>query len=390
MPTEYSIHIRPDTVYIQWPAESFSKDDAICIETYTREFVHNHTSRPQISPTHSINSSGLETIITSTEHLLSLLEHPRTQWDALCESECTLTLQLSYWILFDVRDQSLDGESSGVHFSVENDYMRNLPITTLDTSQICRLRSLLLKPTNLVVEFTETGVHTYGPYLKACYVGVIRTFPNISELNYSWCDKYGWPVMEHIWDCYERWKARTARCITLCGSDDNCGIGTCSEKHNYFQQGDGDLLDPELGMYCWDDLLEQISEPCRIGVKFMSLWHLEIKAGIGTPALAGMSQFPNLRDVHMGASIELSETDCILHEPTGEQYWIVDIPAMPNMVSFELEIHEWHTDCKEPILLFRFGASPRLREVNICLAGISRAWGVIVREGHARELIRAA
>lgn len=358
MPKDIPITIRPENEFIDWSAKKIQKGDDVYL-------------------------IGEERSMTA-ERLLRLLRDPRSKLDNLLAATEAVHLQVSYWTLFDLRDRSLDGslppEQAKEALQTISDGRRRQPVSTLNPADADELRGLLLRIPNLIVWFDDTDVLNSDDVLRACYVGVIRTFTNIGDLHYGWCDKYGWHVKEHIRDCWHRWGARTARIIRLHGSDDNCGLGEWDDECKFLETCQGG---PEFRME-WDEVVESIPKQFRDMTHHLAMNGTTLEGIVGTPALKHMTEFLQLRDVRMwGAEIELKDENVYVHAGSKERYWVVDIPAMPRLIDFDLEIDEVHGP-KDAIILFRFGETPNLKGVNIRFT-CDDVRGVVVRPGRPWE-----
>lgn len=361
------ILIRPGDTHIAW---SFAPNETVHLTAYNNECWVN----------------GMYTYVhLPSDQLLAILEHPDTRLEELLAG--AVDIKISYWILFDIRDTALDPDTTNIPFKRDpaTDFRREEPLSTLDAAEKVRLRTLLQRFPTLIADFTYSGVYSYGPSLKAAYVGVLRSFPNIGELNYG-CDKYGWSVKEHIWDCYRLWGAKSARLLYLIGFDDNCDIGYWDPEHNFLQEcQNGNMFGGSPDISSWDELAQYMGADWVQVARHMDIFIPDVVACIGTPAFLGMRQFTALDNVSLTIGLALKKEHMIPHA-SGEQYWVLDIPPMPRMRSFCLLVDSIQTDA-DPILIFRFGECPVLKEVVIHLREKSNAWGVVVRPGRPWELV---
>jgi hypothetical protein len=327
----------------------------------------------------------------SARQLLDYLTHPSAT--GLFNRTQNTTIQVCYWTLFDLRDCEKDGdltkEERDSTISLTSDGRREQPLSDLTDEESQQLRTALLSIKNLLVWFDTTDVLNCCDYMRAAYVGTIRTFPNISYLHYGWWDKYGWHVKEHIATCWERWGAKTAKIVRLHGSDDNCGLGEWSDTHGYLEACQGGT---EFGE-TWREIAETMPANFRDLTHYLSLSSLVLEAKVGTPDLKSMAEFSQLRTARMWVTLLLRDGDMIIHEKSGEHYWVLDVPAMPWLTSFEMNVDKVRfcnkSTHKNPIIIFRFAETPNLKSVVIRFEGGSKKLqhmrGVLVSPGKPWE-----
>jgi hypothetical protein len=135
----------------------------------------------------------------------------------------------------------------------------------------------------------------------------------------------------------------------------------------------------------WSEVTEVMPKQFRDLTQYLAMTGPTLEGVVGTPALKHMTEFPQLREVRMwNTTIDLREQSVYVHAGSGERYWVVDIPAMPRLTSFELEIGEVNGP-KDAIILFRFAETPNLKEVVIRFECECDVRGVVVRPGRPWE-----
>jgi hypothetical protein len=133
------------------------------------------------------------------------------------------------------------------------------------------------------------------------------------------------------------------------------------------------------------DLATAMDLPFRQITQTLTFSGIVLEGTPGTPELRNLVEFPDLRCLRIwDAEIDLGA------ELRGEDhFWVVDIPSMPRLISFALTIGEIHGGDSSGTILFRFGNSPNLRDIDIQFEDGSGMRGAVVRPGHPSEWFSA-
>ena len=192
-----------------------------------------------------------------TRELMTALCDPDSDIATLLATAKKVTLCVSYWVLVDLRDPTLDAEQLTCRLE-DPDMPDEFPDTELDESTIIASREILQAFTNLHVYLIETDMNRWERCCFARYAGVVRTFKNISDYDYSLCDKYGPAVQQNLQQAYDLYGVTTDRVVYLHGIDDWCFAGAASEKYRYIElaqegaeieEADWKYLDPFVTPY---------------------------------------------------------------------------------------------------------------------------------------------
>ena len=116
-----------------------------------------------------------------------------------------------------------------------DDARRSFPAATLGESEKAILREFLRSVSELHVECGEINAYNWRLNQKAEFAAILRTFPNISDMNYSDCDKNGDMFLNECKDIWYRWGVRSERIIRYHGSDDWCYKGLWSSHARFLQ-----------------------------------------------------------------------------------------------------------------------------------------------------------
>jgi hypothetical protein len=338
MPSDKIIQITKCMECIPWTSQTLNPEDDVYIVLYD----------------YSITA----------KQLLALLQHPNSTFTEKITQNIRLHLQVSFWILFEVRDESLGPlqlDKEELDIFLDHEY-NTIPFSLGSLEEKRTLRSLLQQIPNLIVTLDDINFYNFHTPMKSCYVSVIRTFPNISD--YIWAgDKRGWALKEHIWTCYKLWQAKTARIIRFHGSDDNCYIGYMDDECNFYetcQLGDSEPNNEE-DKYSWASLANLISPEFRDLTQFMALYHIRAEKD----CMQAMSLFPNLRSVRMCMEFDITEENLVFG--TNERYCVIDFPHMPRLISLDIDLsamsEKYNTE--STFVIFRMDSMPNLTCLDI-------------------------
>lgn len=210
--------------------------------------------------------------------LLRYLADPRSRFRELVARAGSVRMNLDFWTLFELRDASLDGYASekakgegkgegekgadkdddeGEKGADKDDdegekgeeeeeedagcddenYKPSTGDDAVDAAGAAQLRELLcLDGVRLYVLFSSTESQEWDEAMHSRWAGVLRSFPNITDLDYSYRDGHGGSVIELMQSAAQRFPlARAAQPIRLTGSDDWCYSGDWSDQGLYLQ-----------------------------------------------------------------------------------------------------------------------------------------------------------
>lgn len=227
----------------------------------------------------------------TTRELMTLLSNPESELATLLETAGRTTLCVSYWVLCDLRDTALDGNPSLICGNEDPEMPEDHPDNGLDPELVAQCRNILQQFTYLHVYMDETHMGYWEDCCLSRYTGVVCTFPNISDYDYSCCDKYGCLVIETLERAHALYGARTERPVFLHGSDDWCDEGQCCGKVNYIQLA-------QEGLYhgSWADLDPFV----KLRVPYMRFRNLPLSE---VPLL---TECPNLRHLEADVNVDIS------------------------------------------------------------------------------------
>lgn len=239
----------------------------------------------------------------NTRELMTLLSNPESELATLLETAGTITLCVSYWVLVDLRDKTLDANPDLECNNEDPEMPECHPDNDLDPDLVAQCRSLLQQFTNLHVYFDETHMGYWEDCCLSRYTGLVGTFHNISDYDYSCCDKYGCLVIETLERAHALYGARTERPVFLHGSDDWCYEGQSCDKVNYIQLA-------QEGLYhgSWGDL-DPFVKP---HIPYMQFRNLPLSQ---VPLL---TECPNLR--HLEAEVNVDTSSIIIPDCPKLQY----------------------------------------------------------------------
>jgi hypothetical protein len=291
-----------------------------------------------------------------------------------------LTLCVDYWTLVECRNTSFDDtrEFSNVYPANDSrigflkisdedgsrDHMHEhnpeMPTEPLTEEEKVELRELILKFPHLNVQFSCTCVDDWGTQRCAEWVGVLRTFTNISELDHSYSDKYGLMISEFLQDMYKYYGVCPSRILRLCGSDDNWDDGFVDDEARFATGAD-------MGFKgSWNELIDHHDDYKKYGhiLHKMAVYGFSV---CSQHDFDGLAYFPNLRYITMNIDDIKEEALCVRDDGA----YVLEIPTLHEVRDLSIHINgasleagsrlEIHTVC------------PRLRDVilNSSVSNIS-------------------
>jgi hypothetical protein len=252
---------------IEWNAEDITPSTSVCLYKRGEDF--------------------------DTRELLTRICNPDSKIDVLLENSKSVTLCVSYWVLVDLRDATLDAEQRPC--GLEDPHMPEChPDTGLGRHLVPACRSILQKFTNLHVYFDETHLDYWENCCFARYAGVVRTFKNISDYDYASRDKYGPFMISMLEKAYTLYGTITERVVLLHGIDDSCDDGCSSELHRYIQiaqdgmyEGDWRHMDPFKKPYITYMRFRNLPlSAVPMAAEYPNLRHLEADVTVDTPSIS--------------------------------------------------------------------------------------------------------
>jgi hypothetical protein len=269
---------------------------------------------------------------------------------------------VDYWSLVECRDTSLDDtrEFSDVYpsdhyrisgfivsdkdgqFEYNHSWKPEAISEPLSADEKAELRKWILKFPHLSVKFSCTCVNDWGTRLCAEWVGVVSTFPNMTELDHSECDKYGYMITEFLEDMYQYYGVRPARILRMAGSDDNWHAGYIDDDAHFATGAD-------MGYEgSWSELVRN-SDYDKYGY---ILHYMAVNFHVMSPHdFDGLACFPNLRRICMDFSDIKLDTMRILENGV----YVLDIPAHQEVRDLTIRVYdaslgpgsrlEIHTSC---------------------------------------------
>ena len=247
--------------------------------TWDKEEVTDETTVCLYSPTD-----------IETRELMTAICNPDSDIATLLATAKSVTICISYWVLVDLRDPTLDAEQ--LVCDLEDSHMPDgFPDTELSESTIvAACRQIIQAFTNLHVYLIETNMNEWERCCFARYAGVIRTFKNISDYDYSWCDKYGPSVQHNLEQAYDLYGVTTDRVVYLHGIDDWCYAGFASETYRYIE-----LAQEGAELYYADwKYLDPFVTPYLTYMKFRNF---------PISLLAGAANYPELCELAIEAAV---------------------------------------------------------------------------------------
>ena len=343
-----TVNIILDNGIIKWSKDTINQHDHIIIKT------NNHSM--------------------SASQLYSTLNHPLSNFKELLEYNKNIRLYVCYWTLYDIRYKELDGDLENndniimcteSNLGPDGDCTRRQPVNSLTVNETKDLLKLLQNVPELHVFIDTTNVYYWGYLLKSQYIGVLRSFSNITDIDHSRSDKYGWPILELTQYIYHIWNIKTNNIVRYHGSDDNIEGIIPEYDINYYHTGDLGFTKTNFS-----DLIKYINEPYRNLTESLYLHGFEIEAKPGTPSLKDMIHFHNLKSVRIEAEVKLYRKDSFIDidEKKYAKYWVIDIPPMKWISEFELTLDislEDNQDLNKLYLVhIRFGDTPNLHSIH--------------------------
>jgi hypothetical protein len=294
----------PDTfVYGSWDRKEYHPDhryEDVTIPITSDE--HIEWNAEDIMPSTSVCIYPKRDVF-GTHEIMKRICNPESKIDILFEKAKSVTLCVSYWVLVDLRDKSLDFEQH--ECGLEDEQMPPFHPDTGLGHLVPLFRSILQKFTNLHVYFNETNMSYWEKCCFARYSGVVRTFKNISDYDYTLSDSYGELVISNIEKAYSLYGITTDRVVLLHGCDDTCNEGRSSETQRYIElaqkgmhEGDWSKLDPFTKPY----------------IPYMRFRKLPLSA---VPTAA---EYPNLRCLN--ADVVVTDIRSILLPDCPELQWL--------------------------------------------------------------------
>ena len=348
------ININIDDGYIKWNKDTINSNDRIILETKNR-------SMP-------------------TSLLYTILKHPSSKFEELLQYNQNIRLYVSYWTLYDIRNKELDGnlnDNDNIIICNENNLgpdkcsRRDQLGNSLTETETNELFIIIQTIKELHVFVDKTNVRDWSYLLKSRYVGVIRSFLNITDIDHCFFDKYGWCILELTESIYNIWNVKTHNIVRYHGSDDGVDGNITIDTYNYYHTGDLGFTNSSCS-----DIIESLKESLNdlyINVtESLYMRCFEIEATPCTPALKDIINFPNLRNVRIDAKVKLYAKDAFIdiNNPKYIKYWIIDIPGSDLIKSFKLTLDISLEDNQDPTQLYlvkvQFGKTPNLHNIYNC------------------------
>lgn len=236
--------------------------------------------------------------------------------------EPTEPSELNAW---DYPEVASDEESDETGKLFEND-KRKVADCTLTDEQIQTVRQYLQSIPNLHVMCNNVWPLNWNINTKAAHVAILKTFPNITDFNYTWNDK-NWKMYPMLsWDLWKRWGIRSHNVVRYHGSDDCCYEGDCSAEARFIQVSQhGHEETTETVWRKWHNPAFQHT------LQFMRLKGEELE--LTDAFLADMSYLQGL--------VKVTEEDDIqffirLSGFNTENEKTLTLPPMPNLVSLSI------------------------------------------------------
>lgn len=299
----------------------------------------------------------------STRQLFEILHSKQSVLDVLFGKTDEITLHVDYWTLYECRDRTLDDtrarpdpfytvgktDHMRAHYH-ERMYPTASPESPLTDSELCELRSLLQRFPYLHVEFSCTAVFKWDSDLIGAWIGVIRTFPTISDIDTSWSDKYGFSVTEFLDNAAKYWKP--ARILRLRGSDNHFYAGQYHSYGRYITVADCGL--DEGG---WRELVDHFDDVHTCGplIRFMSFssYRVHDSAACAKDFAYGARYFPNVRKLYLDMSIGRCE-------PATDGVKVFEMPGMLQLRKLVICVNKATGLNRGDTLEIRIGPCPRL------------------------------
>lgn len=320
----------------------------------------------------------------STRQLFRILKSKQSELNALFHKVKDLTFRVDYWNLYDCRDKTLDDKRtremmmhaselnvvvSNTDSSHERDHESVTCKSRLKRCELTELRTILQRFPYLHVEFSCTIVGAWDSKLIGAWIGVIRTFMNISDLDTTDADKYGHMVAEFLENIAYYWGVKPTNIIRLRGVDNNFDAGYYNSDAGFIAEADDGLFDG-----CgWKDLVDHFDyeETCGPFIRVMAFpkYDIQDSTACANDFEYAARYFPNLRKLSMNLSFDSCTTDTT----TGVK--VFEIPGMQQLRNLEMTLHKAGGVNPGDTLEIRVGPCPRLRKHYI----YSNSMGINVR-----------
>jgi len=323
-----------------------------CVEITIRDKVGQH------------GTYKWDTHFHSSRQLFEILHSKQSVLDVLFGKTAEITLHVDYWTLYECRDRALDdtraqsdpfyanNTTDHTHtYYHENRYPLASPEMPLSAAELSELRSILQRFPYLHVEFACTAVSEWNSDLIRAWIGVIRTFPTISDLDTSWSDKYGFPVTEFL-DNVAKY-GKPARILRLRGSDNHFYAGHYDSYGRYITVADCGL--DEGG---WRKLVDHFDDVHTCGplIHYMafSSYCVRDSAACANDFAYAAQYFPNIRRLQLNLSIGCCVTDPL------SRVKVFEIPGMKQLRELSICVDKASGLNRGDILEIRVGPCPRL------------------------------
>lgn len=306
----------------------------------------------------------------STRQLFEILKSKQSALDVLLRNVPDVTLYVDYWTLYECRDVALDDKRTremvlprsqlNIYEMSNDDHKRAyfhktppIPETPLSDIDRAEMRNILQRFPNLYVEFSCTTVCEWDSELIGAWIGVIRTFGNISDLDTLWSDKYGYAVTEFLDDVAFYWGVKPNRIIRLNGSDNNFNAGYYNPDARYIAVADCGFS--EGG---WRELVDYFEDVDTCGPLIHSMaisgYTVRDSAACAEDFAYAVKYFPNVRNLRLDLSIESCTTD-----PDGVK--VFEIPGLPELRKLSIMLNEVVGIKSGETLEIRIGLCPRIK-----------------------------